>query len=72
MADVEKLLKELVRLRLKSAVDGETYLECLEILLSLGFSSRERNRWMASMAETLHRLGKGPAPKRYVRGSLGG
>ncbi|MDR2073316.1 MAG: J domain-containing protein [Spirochaetaceae bacterium] len=66
MEDVEKLLKELVRLRLKSAVDGETYLGCLESLLGLGFSSKEERRWMDAMAETLHRLEKGPAPARFA------
>jgi curved DNA-binding protein CbpA len=44
MEDVEKFLKELVRLRLKSSVDGETYRECLESLLGLGFSPKEENR----------------------------
>ncbi|MDR2313346.1 MAG: J domain-containing protein [Spirochaetaceae bacterium] len=66
MEDVEKLLKELVRLRLKSAVDGETYLECLESLFGLGFSSKDERRWAAAMAGTLHRLGKGPAPGRLI------
>ena len=31
MQDVEMFLKELVRLRLRKAVDKETYLECLEV-----------------------------------------
>ncbi|MDR3336182.1 MAG: DnaJ domain-containing protein [Treponema sp.] len=58
IVEVENALKELVRLRLKSAVDGETYVECMEILLGLGFSTREEARWMRSMAETLIRLGE--------------
>jgi len=35
--EVEVFLKELVRLQLRHAVDTQTYLECLEALLSLGF-----------------------------------
>ncbi|MDR0377758.1 MAG: J domain-containing protein [Spirochaetaceae bacterium] len=56
--ELENSLKELVRLRLKAAVDGETYLECLETLLELGFPPRDEARWMRSMAETLMRLGR--------------
>jgi curved DNA-binding protein CbpA len=57
MDDVETFLKELVRLRLKSAVDSETYLECMQALLDLRFSPKDEARWMRSMAETLVRLG---------------
>jgi len=49
MADVETFLKELVRLRLHRAVDEETYLECLELLLDLGFPKRDEARWMHSI-----------------------
>jgi curved DNA-binding protein CbpA len=54
--EVERCLKELVRLRLKSAVDSETYVECLELLLELGFSSRDEARWTRSIASTLAQL----------------
>jgi curved DNA-binding protein CbpA len=57
-ADVEFALKELVRLRLKSAVDGETYVECLETLLELGFPPKDEARWLRSIAETLLRMGE--------------
>ena len=49
MQDVETFLKELVRLRLGKTVDEETYIECLEAMLELGFSSRDRARWMRSI-----------------------
>ena len=49
MIEVEKFLKELVRLRLRSAVDSGTYLECMEVLLSLGFSLKDNERWMRSI-----------------------
>ena len=50
MQDVEIFLKELVRLRLRSAVDAETYVECVEILLGLGFSSRDEEKWIRSIS----------------------
>jgi len=50
MQDVEIFLKELVRLRLRSAVDAETYVECVEILLGLGFSPRDEERWIRSIS----------------------
>jgi len=49
MQDVETFLKELVRLRLRKTVDDETYLECMEVLLDLGFSSRDQARWIRSI-----------------------
>ena len=48
--EVETRLKELVRLHLRQAVDGETYVECLEALLDLGFSARDQARWLRSIA----------------------
>jgi curved DNA-binding protein CbpA len=56
MSDVEVFLKELVRLRLKTAVDNETYLECMELLLELRFPPKDEARWLRSMAETLVRM----------------
>ncbi|MDR3160934.1 MAG: J domain-containing protein [Spirochaetaceae bacterium] len=58
MGEVETFLKELVRLKLKAAVDAEQYVECIEMLLELGFSPKEEARWMRSLAETLIRLGE--------------
>ncbi|MDR0761012.1 MAG: DnaJ domain-containing protein [Treponema sp.] len=69
-AEIENSLKELVRLRLKAAVDSETYLECLEILLELGFPPREEARWMRSMAETLIRLGRRNGAEAVFREAL--
>ncbi|MDR3123173.1 MAG: J domain-containing protein [Treponema sp.] len=56
ISDVEIFLKELVRLRLKTAVDNETYLECMELLLELRFPPKDEARWLRSMAETLVRM----------------
>ena len=70
MAEVETFLKELVRLRLRSAVDAETYVECMESLLDLGFSRREEARWLRSMAEALIHLGDAAAAARVFSEAL--
>jgi curved DNA-binding protein CbpA len=57
MPDVENFLKELVRRRLKTAVDPETYLDCMGILMELQFPPKDEARWLRSMAETLVRMG---------------
>ena len=56
--EVETLLKQLVRLRLRQAVDAETYLECLQTLLDLGFSSQYEGGILRSIAETLLQQGE--------------
>jgi curved DNA-binding protein CbpA len=58
MEEVEKFLKELVRLQLRPALDDETYLECMEELISLGFSPRYEAGILRSIAETLFRMGE--------------
>jgi uncharacterized protein HemY len=70
MEEVETFLKEMVRLRLRSAVSAETYADCLEALLGLGFSSRDEARWMRSLAETLIRLGDKDHATRIFREAL--
>jgi len=55
--DVEIFLLRVVRLRLRQAVEPETYVECLEAMLGLGFSPRDEARWLRSIAETLVRIG---------------
>jgi len=58
MPEVETFLKELVRLHLRSSVDAETYVRCMETMLDLGFSRRDEARWMRSMAESLVHMGE--------------
>ncbi|MDR2111396.1 MAG: DnaJ domain-containing protein [Spirochaetaceae bacterium] len=70
MAEVEGFLKDLVRLRLKSSVDGETYVECVETLLELGFPPKDEARWMSSMAETLVRMGELGSAEAIFREAL--
>jgi curved DNA-binding protein CbpA len=58
MEEVEKFIKELVRLQLRPALDDETYLECMEALVNLGFSPRYEAGIFRSIAETLFRMGE--------------
>ena len=50
MEEVEKLLEKIVRLRLRPVVDSETYLECIEALLGLGFPPRYKARISRAIA----------------------
>ncbi|MDR1318394.1 MAG: J domain-containing protein [Treponema sp.] len=70
MEDVEIYLKELVRLRLKPQVDDETWVDCIEILLGLGFPPRDEARWMRSLAETLLGLGDAAAARALIAEAL--
>jgi len=70
MGEVETFLKELTRLHLRSAVDKETYVECMELLLYLGFSPKDEARWMRSIAETLILLGESNAAAKIFREAL--
>jgi tetratricopeptide (TPR) repeat protein len=70
MEEVETFLKELVRLHLRSAVDTETYVDCIQMLLGLGFTSRDEARWMRSLAEALIHLGETNNAARIFREAL--
>ena len=54
--EIENLLKSLVKFRLKPQVDEETWIDCMETMIGLGFSARDENRYMRSMADTLEKL----------------
>ena len=70
MEEVENFLKELARLRLRQTVDAATYVECMEALLGLGFSSSYEARVLRSMAEVLVKLGDMDNAKRVFREAL--
>jgi len=61
MQEVETFLKELVRLHLRQAVDGETYLECMEALLDLGFPPKYEARIVRAIAN--HKSGRNPGKR---------
>jgi hypothetical protein len=54
--DIEIYLKTLVRQRLKSQVDEETWIDCLEIMIRLGFPPRDELRFRRSMSDTLEKM----------------
>jgi tetratricopeptide (TPR) repeat protein len=68
--DIEGLLKEMVRLRLRTRVGDELWIDCMETLLELGFSPRDEARWMRSMAETFLKMGNEAAARSIVREAL--
>jgi curved DNA-binding protein CbpA len=70
MEEVEGFLRELVRLRLKPAVDRETYAGCLESLLGLGFPPKDENRWLKGLAGTLLELGDRRNAEAVLREAL--
>jgi curved DNA-binding protein CbpA len=55
--EIEKLVREIARFRLKPQVDEETWVDCLQVLLALGFSTRDEYGWMQSLAKALYVLG---------------
>lgn len=55
--EIEKYTREIVRLRLKSQVDEETWIGCLETLLGLGFPARDNAFWMQALAKALFAVG---------------
>jgi curved DNA-binding protein CbpA len=65
--DVEMYLKELVRLKLRSLVDDETWVDCMQDLLELRFPARDESRWLKSQAEALLALGETAAAEAAIR-----
>jgi curved DNA-binding protein CbpA len=55
-AELESYLKSLVRVRLKPQVDEETWIDCMETMMGLGFSARDEVRFKRSAAKTMERL----------------
>jgi tetratricopeptide (TPR) repeat protein len=70
MEEIEGFLRDLVRLRLKPAVDRETYAGCLESLLGLGFPPKDESRWLKSLAGTLLELGDRRNAEAVLREAL--
>jgi hypothetical protein len=55
--DVELLLKELSRVKLRPTVNDTIWIECLRSLLALGFPEKENARWFKLLAEVLFKTG---------------
>ena len=54
--EIENYLKSLVKLRLRPKVDDETWIDCMETMVNLGFPARDEKRYRRSIAETLKKL----------------
>lgn len=54
--EIENYLKTLVKLRLKHQIDEETWIDCMAVMLELGFSARNEIRFKRSMVNTLEKL----------------
>jgi curved DNA-binding protein CbpA len=55
--ELERYTREIVRLRLRAQVDDETWIECMETMLDLGFPARDTAFWLRSLAQTLLKIG---------------
>lgn len=65
--EIEKLVREIVRLRLRPQVDEETWIECLQNLLESGFPARDENFWLRLLAKSLSELGDQAAADQITR-----
>jgi curved DNA-binding protein CbpA len=54
--EIENYLKSIVRFRLKNQVDDETWIDCMEELVSLNLSARDETRFRRYMADTLEKM----------------
>ena len=50
--EIENYLKNMVKQRLKPQVDEETWIDCMETMIGLGFSARDESRFTRYMADT--------------------
>jgi curved DNA-binding protein CbpA len=54
--ELERYTREIVRYRLRGQVDDETWIECMETLLDLGFPAKDTAFWLRSLAQTLLKI----------------
>jgi curved DNA-binding protein CbpA len=65
--EIEKLIREIVRQRLRPQVDDETWIACMSALLDLGFSARDTRFWLRSLAQGLRALGDHAGAEQIMR-----
>jgi hypothetical protein len=54
--EIENYLKTLVRQKLKSQVDKETWIDCMEIMMGLGFPARDENHFKRSISDAWFKI----------------
>jgi len=54
--EIENLIKLLVKSRLKSRLNRETWIECLKTMMELGFPAQDKKRFLKSINEALNKI----------------
>ncbi|MDR2596924.1 MAG: J domain-containing protein [Treponema sp.] len=54
--EIENFIKLLVKSRLKSELDRETWIDCLKTMMELGFSARDEKRFMKSINDAVNKI----------------
>ncbi|MDR0300780.1 MAG: J domain-containing protein [Treponema sp.] len=54
--EIEKFIKMIVRQKLRAQVNEETWIDCMETMINLGFSANDKKRYIRSMADTLEKM----------------
>ena len=54
--EIENYLKAMVKQRLKPQVDEETWIDCMETMIGLGFSARDESRFKRSISDTWQKI----------------
>ena len=54
--EIENYLKNMIKIKIKSQVDEETWIDCLETMITLGFPAQDEKRYKHSIAVTLEKL----------------
>jgi curved DNA-binding protein CbpA len=54
--EIENYLKNLVKIRLKSQVNEETWIDCMTTMIELGFPAQDENRFRRSIADTWQKM----------------
>ena len=54
--DIKLYVKDIVKKRLKNQLDPETWIDCMEALIGIGFSEHDEKLFMESIAKTLREI----------------
>jgi curved DNA-binding protein CbpA len=65
--ELERFTREIVRHRLRSQVDDEIWIECMETLLGLDFPARDTAFWLRSLAQTLLKIGDYAGSQQVIK-----
>ncbi|GMO26419.1 MAG: DnaJ domain-containing protein [Termitinemataceae bacterium] len=68
--DIEIFLKELVRVKLKPSVDTKTWIDCMDLMLSLEFEPTEEARYLKQKSIALKSIGENELAEKIMRQAL--